>query len=189
MSGMVRVRLAGFGGQGLGKAGYILGKAVAVHAGREAVYTQEYGPESRGGASSASVVIDDAPIGEPFFERPDILLLMAQAAALRHAPEMGEGCLVLIDADLVARETLPAGANVLGLPATRIAEELGNKVVANIVMLGFLAGVTPGLAPVQALLEAVRSAVPPRTVALNERAFEAGLEQGRRATAGGGGDD
>ncbi len=74
------VRLAGFGGQGIGRAGYVLGKAVALHEGREAVFTQEYGPASRGGASSSSVVASDEPIDEPFAEHPDVWVAMVEIA-------------------------------------------------------------------------------------------------------------
>ncbi|MDO8611434.1 MAG: 2-oxoacid:acceptor oxidoreductase family protein, partial [Dehalococcoidia bacterium] len=74
------VRLGGFGGQGIILAGYMLGKAAALYDGKEAVFTQAYGPEARGGACSADLVISDEPIGYPMVSRPDLLVLMSQEA-------------------------------------------------------------------------------------------------------------
>lgn len=166
------VRLAGFGGQGIVKAGFILGKAAAIHDGKHALLSQSYGPEARGGACAAEVIIDDVPIDYPVLSAPDIVVLMSQEAAVKYTGDLAEGATVLVDEDLVSLPDLASG----GAPLTRIAEELGRKLVANITMLGFLTGVT-GLVGREAMEEAVKTSVPPRTIELNLRAFDEGVRR------------
>ncbi|NIM00269.1 MAG: pyruvate ferredoxin oxidoreductase [Acidobacteria bacterium] len=183
------IRLAGFGGQGIARAGYMLGKAVAVGDGNEAVFTQEYGPESRGGASAANIVVSDEPIDEPFVALPDILVAMYQAAFDKYAPKIAADARVVIDSDLVEPHDLPEGAEVLTIPATRIAEELGVKIAANVVMLGFLAAVADDIVSAESLRDAVRGGVPARVLDRNLEAFERGHRHGfERDDRGGDGD-
>jgi 2-oxoglutarate ferredoxin oxidoreductase subunit gamma len=180
------IKFAGFGGQGIGRAGYVLGKAIALHEGREAVFTQEYGPESRGGASSSSVVASDEPIDEPFAEHPDIWVVMVQAAFDKYVPNIGPGSRLLIDADLVETHDLPEGVEVLSIPSTRYAEALGAKIAANVVMLGFLVAVTEAVVGAEGLRESIRTTFPPRTLEKNLEAFECGLTFGLELREGGG---
>ncbi len=166
------IRLSGFGGQGIGLAGFLLGKACALYGGLEAVMTQAYGPEARGGASSANVVVADAPIDYPFVQHPDILVAMSQEAYTKFRPTAKPDALVLIDGELV---TPLAGDAVRAIPATRLAEELGRRIVANVIMLGFFArqaDVVSRAALEQALTESLR----PKLVPLNLQAFAAGYE-------------
>lgn len=171
------VRLAGFGGQGIILSGYILGKAAALHDGKDAVFSQSYGPEARGGACAAEVVIDDDAVDYPVLTRPDILVLMSQEAAIKYSADMADDAVVLIDEDLVSAG---AGPNVFGAPTTRIAEEMGRRLVGNIAMLGFLTGAT-SIVSRAAMEEAIKSTVPPKTIDLNLRAFGAGFDYGQRA--------
>lgn len=167
------IRISGFGGQGVALAGMVLGRALVLHEGMEAVLTQSYGPEARGGASSANLVISDEPIDYPFVQRPDVLIAMSQEAYTTFRPTARPEAIILVDDDLVQ----PADGDCPhGIPATRLAEELGHRVVANIVMLGFLVGVM-GLARRESVEEAIRASVRPRTLDLNLRAFAAGLER------------
>src|SRR3990172_12200125 len=99
------VRLGGFGGQGIILAGYILGKAAALYDGKEAVFTQAYGPEARGGACSADLVISDEPIGYPMVSRPDLLVLMSQEAFTKYGSAVADGAQLIVDTDLVERAT------------------------------------------------------------------------------------
>lgn len=165
------IRLAGFGGQGIILAGYILGKAAALYGGKDAILTQSYGPEARGGACSADLVVDDDAIDYPKLESPTILVLMSQEAFEKYGSEAAAGASVIVESDLVhgAPEDWP------GVPATRLAENLGARISANIVMLGFLTGVT-NLLDRKAMEEAVRTSVPARTVELNLKAFAAGYD-------------
>ena len=163
------VLFAGFGGQGIVLAGYILGRAVAIHEERNAVLMQSYGPEARGGACSASVVIADDEVDYPYVRSPGTIVLMSREAAEKYGSRAGTGTVVLYDEDLVPK---PEG-DARGVPATRFAEREGSRMAANVVMLGFFAGQTD-LVSTDALKKAVLEAVPERFIELNERAFEAG---------------
>ncbi len=177
------IRLSGFGGQGIILAAYILGKAAALHDHKHATMTQNYGPESRGGACSGQVIISEAPVSYPHLTRPHIVVAMSQEAYAKYAGDLAEGGLLLIDEDLVQ----PSGDDLPGrlyrIPATRIAEEMGRKMVANIVMLGFLAGLAHSVSPA-ALRQAVRDSVPKGTGEFNLKAFETGLAYGAKLLAG-----
>jgi 2-oxoglutarate ferredoxin oxidoreductase subunit gamma len=164
--------LAGFGGQGIALAGYLLGKAASLYQGLEAVLTQSYGPEARGGASSADVIVADGPIDYPFLTLADVLVLLSQEAYTRFRPEAAPGAILLIDEGLVT----PNGEERLhAIPATSLAESLGRRLVANVVMLGYFSRVT-GIVPREALQQAVETTVPSRTLALNLEAFSLGYE-------------
>jgi 2-oxoglutarate ferredoxin oxidoreductase subunit gamma len=169
---MTRVRFAGFGGQGVVLSGFILGRAACLHAGKNAAMTQNYGPESRGGACSCDVVVDDREIAVPVFDQPDVLVLLSQEAASMNSGWIAGSKLVLIDEDLVHLEGDRAG--IQQAPFTRTATTLGRRIVANIVMLGCLTA-RASLVPQAAMEEAIRHTVPPKTVELNLKAFRAGL--------------
>jgi 2-oxoglutarate ferredoxin oxidoreductase subunit gamma len=173
------IRLSGFGGQGIIKTGYIIGEAVAIHDGKNATFTQSYGPESRGGAAAAQVVISDEPISYPHVIAPTILVVMSQGAYNKYVPGFPKDGLLIIDEDLAQTDEAAEGLKILSIPATRLAEELGRKIVANVVMLGFLTAVT-NLASVEAMKKAVLSSVPKGTEELNLKAFERGYEHGQQ---------
>lgn len=166
------IRITGFGGQGVVLVGYILGKALAIYDQYEAVMTQSYGPEARGGASSANIVMSDEPIDYPFVLNPDILVALSQEAYTRFRPTLKKNGLVLIDDGLV--KTQEAG-DVYGIPATRIAEEIGRRVVTNIVMLGFFTAIC-GLVPKEAVEKAIETSIRQKFVPLNRKAFATGFE-------------
>jgi len=172
------IRLTGLGGQGIVRAGYIIGKAAAVYDGRHAVLIQSYGPEARGGASSAQVIISDEPIWYPRLIAPAVLIALSQEGWNKYCGELREGGLALIEEDLVEPGSLPKGARLFSIPATRMAEELGRSIVANVVMLGFFAALTDAVS-VEALRESVRTSVPKGTEELNLTAFERGYEYGK----------
>ena len=169
---MTRVRFAGFGGQGVVLSGFILGRAACLHAGKNAAMTQNYGPESRGGACSADVVVEDQEIALPVFDQPDVLILLSQEAANKNSAWIAGSKLVLIDEDLVHIEG--DDPKIQKAPFTRMATALGRRIVANIVMLGCLTA-RSHLVPPEAMEEAIRNTVPPKTVDLNLKAFRAGL--------------
>jgi 2-oxoglutarate ferredoxin oxidoreductase subunit gamma len=173
------IRISGFGGQGVVLAGYILGKALALYEGREAVMTQSYGPEARGGASSANVVLSDQPIAYPFVQLADVLVALSQEAYTKFRPSAKQDALILIDRDLV---TPADGDVVFSIPATQIAEELGRRMVANVVMLGFFTAVA-GLVSHESILQAIQTSVKAKTLPLNLRAFEAGYAYGLERVA------
>lgn len=170
------ILLAGFGGQGIVLAATILGRAVSIYEGRHAVQIQSYGPEARGGACSASVVLSDDPVDYPYVRRPAVMALMSRAAAEKYGGMAGPGTVILYEEDLVPRPD--HAGEVHSVPATRIATALGARMAANVVMLGFLAGRT-GVVDPDALKKAVLEAVPAKFHALNEKAFLEGMSHGK----------
>ena len=162
------IRICGFGGQGIVLAGVILGEA-ASRAGFEAVQTQSYGPESRGGAARSEVVISTEPIDYPRVSRADVLIALSQASYDSYVGEMAKDGTVVIDADLVEADGAAA------VPFTTTAEEVGRKIVANLVMLGYLTALLD-LVPPDVLEETVMDNIPVGTEELNRRALQAGRE-------------
>jgi 2-oxoglutarate ferredoxin oxidoreductase subunit gamma len=177
------VRLAGFGGQGIVLAGMILGKAVTLYEGANAVMTQSYGPEARGGACSADVVISKGRINYPRVTVPDVLVLMSEEAARTYGSDTVEEALVLVNEDLVKTMPQRSRLRIRRVPATGIAEKLGRVIVANIVMLGFITAVS-GIVSLESMKKAVLDSIPKGTESLNLSALQAGYEHGT-ATAGG----
>ncbi len=165
------IRISGFGGQGVALVGYVLGKALTIYSDYEAVMTQSYGPEARGGASSVNLVVSDEPIDYPFVLRPDILASLSQESYTVFRPTAKPDALILIEKDLVT--PTPDDAPYC-IPATRLAEELGRRVVTNMVMLGYFTAVT-GIATPEAVRRAIESSVKPKTVSLNLKAFDTGF--------------
>jgi 2-oxoglutarate ferredoxin oxidoreductase subunit gamma len=171
------IRFGGFGGQGVISAGVITGRAATIYDEKHAVLTQSYGPEARGGACNANVVISDERISYPEVTTPDLLILMSQEAFSLFADNLvDDGCLI-VDKDLVEFEEVREGLRCFEVPATRIAEELGNKIVANVVILGAMVSLSDVISR-EAMLAAVKASVPERFIELNQRAFEAGYEYG-----------
>jgi 2-oxoglutarate ferredoxin oxidoreductase subunit gamma len=170
----VELCLSGFGGQGIILAGYIVGRAATVHANRCAVMMQNYGPESRGGACMTELVIADSEIAYPRVVSPDLIVVMSQPAYLKYGIDRPDSCLLISDADLVTPdEEAERGRLVLAAPATRLAEELGRRVMANIVMLGFVCGATR-LLSYEVMRDAVAASVPAGSDEANLLAFDTG---------------
>jgi 2-oxoglutarate ferredoxin oxidoreductase subunit gamma len=174
------IRVGGLGGQGVILCGMIIGKAASIYDGKHATLIQSFGPEARGSACSAQVSVADEAIGYPYVKNPDVLIVMSPDAYTQFAPELKPGGVLLYENELITvDDTLPAGVKAFGIPATRLAEELGRKLVLNIVMTGFFAGVT-GLVSSEAAERAVKSSVPRGTEDLNLRALHRGYEYGRQ---------
>ncbi len=176
------IKIGGLGGQGVILGGIIIGKAAALFDEKHSCLTQAFGPEARGSACSAQVVVDDEPIMYPYVHHPHIMVAMSQDAFTKFSPELREDGTLLIEQELVNTTGLPDGVKVYGIPATRIAEELGRKMVLNIVMVGFFTAVT-GLVSEKAAREAVADSVPPNTIDLNMKAFDRGYEYGKKLIA------
>jgi len=171
------ILITGFGGQGIVLAGNILGKAAALYDGKHATLTQSYGPEARGGSCSAQVMISDEEILFPYVEEPQVLVCMSQEGYSKNAHSLISGGLLIWDTDLVQVGETDPGWTTYNIPATRFAGELGNEMMANIVMLGFLSAVSDAVT-CDSLRKAVLTSVPPQTKEKNEKAFERGREYG-----------
>jgi 2-oxoglutarate ferredoxin oxidoreductase subunit gamma len=172
------IRFSGFGGQGIILSGFIVGKAATLGAGKYATLTRSYGPESRGGACSANIVIEDGPNGYPEVEKPEVLVIMSQEAYETAKKELSDDMLIIVDEDLVKVDP-ELEKRVIKAPFTRIANELGKKLVANIVMIGFFTGAT-GIFDKKVILDAVLGSVPAKFKDLNVTAFEKGYEMGMK---------
>jgi len=177
MSAKREIRLAGFGGQGIILSGHILGKAASLYEKKNAVFTQSYGPEARGGSCSADVVVSESHIHYPKVENPDVLVLMSQGALGTYGGSIKENGILIVDEDLVTLAGHPEKARLWKVPATRIAESMNRKIVANIVMLGAVTALG-GVVGYEAMREAVLSSIPPGTEELNLTAFNKGYEYG-----------
>jgi len=171
------IRLSGSGGQGLILAGKILAEAVAIYDGRNAVQTQSYGPEARGGASKAEVVISDEEIHYPKAVELDLLLSLTQVSCNKYVSDLKNDGILIIDSQAVTE--MPKGEFTIYRAAiTDIAiSEIGKEVVTNIVALGILTRIS-GVASEEAVRKAILARVPKGTEEINLKAFDAGLRTG-----------
>ena len=179
---LTELRIAGFGGQGVILSAIIIGKAASIHQGAYATMTQNFGPEARGGACSAQLLLSERPILYPYVAQPNILVVMSQEAYTRFVPELKEGGTLIVEQDLVRVADLPRQTKVYSCPATRLAEELGKRMVLNSVMVGFFTAVTQLLEP-DAVRQAVADSVPSSFRDLNLKAFEKGYQYGIESLA------
>ena len=173
------IKIGGFGGQGVILTGYIIGKAASIFDKQNSTMTQSFGPEARGSACSSQVIISDQAIKYPYVKSPQVMIVMSQEAFTKFSPQLHPEGMILIEEDLVDPEGLPDSVKLFKIPATRIAEELGRKIVLNIVMVGFFAAVT-GLIGKEAMRKAVETSVPTGTEELNLKAFDHGLDWGAK---------
>jgi 2-oxoglutarate ferredoxin oxidoreductase subunit gamma len=181
MPNRYEIRLSGSGGQGIIMAGIILAEAAGVHDGKYVCQTQSYGPEARGGASKAEVVISDQEIDYPKAIKPDILLAMNQKSCDAYFFDLKPEGMLVVDSTFVKQ--LPT-TKAISIPFTQIARsELGKEMVANIVALGALAVLTR-VVSLSSMEAAVLQRVPPDTEDLNRRALEAGIEAAKHFLKG-----
>ncbi|KPJ51038.1 pyruvate ferredoxin oxidoreductase [candidate division TA06 bacterium DG_26] len=173
---VVEIRFSGFGGQGIIRSGYIVGRAAAIFDNKEATMTQSFGPEARGSACSSQLLVSDEKILYPYITQPDILVAMSQEAYDKFEPELKAKGILIIDEDLVKISSPRDDVKFFSVPATRIAEELGNRIVANLVMLGFFTAVVAGVVSADAMKKAIPESVPKRFLELNLKAFDRGFE-------------
>jgi len=168
----VQIQLSGSGGQGIILAGIILASG-AISDGHYAVQTQAYGPEARGGASRAEVIIGSELIDYPRVERPDILLVLTQEACDKYLPNVVETSLVIVDS-LLVKNIPKIAATVIEIPIIETAQyKVGREVVANIVALGALNEAT-NLVSWSSLEAAVLKRVPKIYQELNIKALKEG---------------
>ena len=180
---LTEIRIAGFGGQGVILSAVVLGKAASIYEDGFATMTQNFGPEARGGACSAQLVVSDSPVLYPYVTQPDIMVIMSQEAYNRFAHELKPGGTLIVEEDLVRVSNMNLDKKVFSIPATRFAEELGKRMVLNSVMVGFFTAVTK-LLSADAVRKAVADSVPASFRELNLKAFDRGYDYGLTAKAG-----
>jgi len=171
------IRLSGFGGQGIIKSGLLIGKAASLFGCKFATTTQSFGPEARGGACSVQLVIDDLPVQYPYIHQTDILVSMSQEAFNKYIVDLKKEGFLLTDSDLVDIGKAAHNARAYAIPSTRFAEELGNRIFANIIMVGFFSAITKVLDQGD-VLDALPGSVPARFLVKNQEALRRGYDFG-----------
>lgn len=171
------IRLAGEGGQGMILAGVILAEAAAVHGDLNAIQTQSYGPEARGGASRSEVILARGEIDYPKVMAADLLLCMSQEACDKFYTQVKDEGYIVVDSTNVSR--LPSH-RAIAVPISQIAEEVtGRRITASMVALGLVSGLM-GLVSKQALERAIAARVPSGTEKINLEALTAGFAEAER---------
>ncbi len=171
-----RLKIAGFGGQGILFMGVALAEA-GMRAGRQVSWLPSYGPEMRGGTANCHVTISDRPIGSPLVSETDVLVAMNRPSLEKFQSDVRPDGLILYDSSLISGVTLREDVEVIAIPATEIADQLGSSKVANVVMLGAYLAFSNLLAD-HILLEAVNEKAHsrPGLAEFNTKAFAAGKE-------------
>jgi len=168
-----QIRIAGVGGQGIVLASRLLGIAAALYDGKEAVCTQSYGPEARGGAARSDVIISDEVVDYPFVTEADILVALFPEAYAKFRTSLKPDGLLIVDDELV--RTPEEEDAICRIPATRIARDLGNRLCSNVVVLGCLLA-RSGVVSREAMEQAIRTSLKQKIVPLNLQALEAGIQ-------------
>ncbi|ACB85067.1 2-oxoacid:acceptor oxidoreductase family protein [Natranaerobius thermophilus] len=169
------LRLSGSGGQGLILSGIILASA-ATKQGKNVIQTQSYGPEARGGASKAEVVISDDEIDYPEVTSPNFLLTLTEEAFYKYKEDISSDCKVLVDSQLNVDDSDLSNLDLYTLPFLETAEkELKRKIVANMVALGATVYFTQVVSH-DHMKEAISNYVPQGTEELNWEAFQKGYQ-------------
>jgi 2-oxoglutarate ferredoxin oxidoreductase subunit gamma len=175
----VEIRISGFGGQGIIRTGLILATAACVYGDKNAVQTASYGPESRGGRCKSEVIISSEEIDFPLVYHPDILVAMSQEAYTMYVEDLKKDGVLLVDPGLVSNYKNDQRVNSLKVPATRIAEKLGNKIVANVVMIGALLAITKFL-DIDQVIDTIKKTIPPAFIEINLLALRKGYDYGKK---------
>jgi 2-oxoglutarate ferredoxin oxidoreductase subunit gamma len=171
------IKIGGFGGQGVILSGYIIGRAASIFDTKHATMIQAFGPEARGSATSAQIIVSDQQVTYPYITAPNLMVLMSQEAYMKFSPELAIGGMLITESELVTPHDLRKDLLHFAIPATRLAEELGKRMVLNIVMMGFTTAIS-GVVKLESMREAVKASVPKGTEELNLTAFQKGYDYG-----------
>jgi len=169
------IRIAGTGGMGVVLAGVIVGEAAVVHGGLNAVQSQSYGSEARGTAAKSEVIVSDESIRYPKVRKADYSVLMSQKALEMYLKDAREDGVLIVDPDLVRVDDIEGAYEIVKVPAMKIADNLGLRLISNMVMLGALVKKS-GLFDLEVLEKAVADVVPEKTLDLNLQAIRAGAD-------------
>lgn len=172
------IRLSGSGGQGMITAGIILAEAAGVYDGKNVIQSQSYGPEARGGASKAEVIISDKEIFYPKATGIDILLAMTQEAWNKYSNDLKPDAVAIVDSWYVKEVDRPG---VIILPFSQKArEEVGLEIIANVIALAAISQITGVVSP-GSLEKSLMSRIPKGTEEKNRKAMEIGFALGLEA--------
>ncbi len=178
--GYHEIIISGFGGQGVILSGNILGKAATLFDKKNATLIQSYGPEARGGACAVQIVVSEESIEYPYVENPHILVCMSQEGLDKNIQNLTKGGALFMDSSLVkiASRKIPKSIGTYSIPSTNFADEMGVKMMANIIILGFMTSVTQ-VVSYKALKKAIATSVPKGTEEKNLSGFERGFHYGK----------
>ena len=169
-----RIVFSGSGGQGVVTASIILAEAAVIHEGLNAVQSQSYGPEARGGATRADVIISDTAIHFPKVIQPNVLICLTQVAYNKFSWTIRPGGLLLTDSHFVKQER-KVDARQAGLDMYKaVMEKIGKPVVFNICMLGAMLGLIP-LVRTESIIKVLETKIPAAFVDMNRQALDLGL--------------
>ncbi|MBL3528005.1 MAG: 2-oxoacid:acceptor oxidoreductase family protein [gamma proteobacterium endosymbiont of Lamellibrachia anaximandri] len=174
---MHEVRFSGFGGQGIVRCALITGKALSMYDDKFATMTQSFGPEARGGACSSQLVVSESRILYPYVTLPGVLIALSQDSYTTYEPKLKDGGVLIYEADLVTPKEDDGRVQMYPAPVTRFAEELGNRLFANLVTLGCFSAITKIVTP-EAMKKALPGLVPDRFLEVNKKAFDKGYAYG-----------
>ncbi len=167
------IRFGGFGGQGIITASYIIGIAGVMHEGKDALQTQSFGTQARGGQCRAEVMISDIPLSYAPMTNSDALVVMSQPALDSYLKSLKPGGLLIVDSSIVKDIPERDDIEIIRIPASEMATKMGNKVIANMILVGALVE-KMGLVKRESLTKAIEDTVPSRFVELNIQAIEEG---------------
>jgi 2-oxoglutarate ferredoxin oxidoreductase subunit gamma len=168
------IRLSGAGGHGLIQAARIIAEAAAIYDNKNASESCSYGPEARGSASRAEIIISDEPIDYPRVEKADFLIALTQQALDKYLKDIGPEACILVDSSIEMPADIP-DATVFSVPLLDMAEtECGKTSMANIIALGYFAGANDVIGE-GSIRQAILGRIPKNSEATYIRAFEAGL--------------
>ncbi len=173
---LIKIIFAGFGGQGVLSMGLNLAQASMLE-GKNVTYLPSYGAEVRGGTANCTIAISDEEIASPVASAPDFVVAMNKPSLVRFQNQVQSGGVLLFNSSLVEAEILRGDIEVIGVPANRIAEELGSARSANMVMLGAFTKKS-NLVAISTLIEGLKSTLgkKDKLFAINENALMAGYD-------------
>jgi 2-oxoglutarate ferredoxin oxidoreductase subunit gamma len=174
------VVISGFGGQGVMLAGELLAEA-GKEEGKYVTFLPSYGPEMRGGTANCHVIVSDTPIASPIIGYPKAAIVLNLPSLDKYEPLMKKDGIIIINKTLVPREVKRGDVRVLQIDAQHVAEDLGNKKVVNMILLGAYVEIEKPV-KIETLKNALKSYLTGRKAELievNERALEKGAEIAR----------
>ena len=169
------LKIAGFGGQGILVLGLVLAEA-GMRQGYQVSWLPSYGPEMRGGTANCHVILSESKVGSPLVSRPTVLIAQNRPSLEKFEPDVVPGGLILYESSLIDRPPQRNDVRVLPVPAAKLADELGDTRVSNMVALGALIEYT-GVVSKEAIFQAIPVSVPRKEFCeLNKKAVETGIK-------------
>lgn len=169
-----QIIFAGFGGQGILSMGKFLAYA-GMDVNLNVSWLPSYGPEMRGGTANCSVILTDEGIGSPIVTKADSIVVMNRPSLEKFEDIIEPNGLIVLDSDLVDVMPTRKDVDVIAIPAQTIAQELGSKTIANMVLLGALVKKT-GIVSIEALLDSLKAHGKEKFFEINKKAIERGIE-------------